>query len=248
MQKPQERIDDLQFKGLRILQDPERFCFGTDAVLLAHFADVRKGDQLADLGTGTGILPILLYGRREYGHCDAIELQEAMADMAARSVKLNGLEEKITVHHADLRELGKLLPAGGFDAVVCNPPYKKAGSGIKNASEEHAIARHEVTCTLEDVCRSAARLLKNSGRLAIIQQSDRIMDILYTMRAFDLEPKRCRLVQPRAGMPPNLMLVEGVKRGKPYMKWESTLCVFDENGAYTDEMNRIYHRGVYADE
>jgi len=248
MLQPHERIDDLQYKGLKIIQDDRRFCFGTDAVLLADFADVRRNDRLADLGTGTGILPILIRGRVAYRSCDAVEIQATMAEMAGRSVALNSLEQVIKVHTADLRDLKEVLPAGAYGAVVCNPPYKKAGSGIPNDEQAHAIARHELTCTMEDVCRSAARLLKNSGRLAMIQQSDRIMDIFFTMRQFDLEPKRCRLVQPRAGTPPNLILVEGVKQGKSYMKWESTLCVFDGQGNYTDEMNKIYHRGAYADE
>jgi len=248
MINPNERIDDLQFKGLKIIQDPKRFCFGTDAVLLADFAFVRKEEKIADLGTGTGILPILIYGRTPFKHCDAVEIQPQMAEMAQRSVELNSLQEQIKVHCMDLKNLDKLLQAGAYGTVVCNPPYKKAGSGIKNISEEHSIARHEIACNFDDICACAARLLKNGGRLSIINHSDRIMDIFFTMRKYDIEPKRCKLVQPRPGTPPNLILVEGVKQGRPYMKWESTLCVFDEQGEYTKEMNKIYHRGEYSDE
>ncbi len=240
--KAHERIDDLQFRGLKLIQNPESFCFGTDAVLLADFATVKKNAVVCDLGTGTGILPILLYGRHEFCRCDAVEIQPDMADMASRSIQYNRLENKIKIHCGDLRKVQEILPSCVYTTVVCNPPYKKNHSGEHNVQNSHALSRHEETCTLEDVCAAAAYLLKNGGRFAIINHSDRIVDIFETMRQYRIEPKRCRLVQARPNMPAYVILVEGVKEGKPYMHWESTLCIYDVNGKLNSEINRIYHR------
>ncbi len=239
--KKNERIDDLQFRGLKIIQNPDSFCFGTDAVLLADFATVKKNAVVCDLGTGTGILPILLYGRHEYVHCDAVEIQEDMAEMASRSVKLNKLDDKITVHAGDLRKVKEFLPSCAYSTVVCNPPYKKDGSGEHNQDGNHTISRHEATCSLDDICAAATYLLKNGGRFAIINHSDRIVDIFATMRKYNLEPKRVRPVQSRPNLPAYVVLVEAVKDGKPYMNWESTLCIYDKDGNLNDEINRIYH-------
>lgn len=245
--KENERIDDLQFRGLKLIQNPESFCFGTDAVLLADFATVKKKAVICDLGTGTGILPILLYGRHEFLHCDAVELQPDMADMAARSMQYNQLQDKIEVHCGDIRRVEEFLPSCAYSTVVCNPPYKKNGSGEQNRQAPHALSRHEETCTLEDVCTAAAYLLKNGGRLAMINHSDRIVDIFETMRRYRLEPKRCRLVQARPHTPPYVVLVEGVKEGRPYMHWESTLCLYDAQGNLQPEVNRIYHKNEEKD-
>lgn len=239
--KNNERIDDLQFRGLKIIQNPDSFCFGTDAVLLADFATVKKNAVICDLGTGTGILPILLYGRHEYVHCDAIEIQENIAEMASRSVKLNSLTDKITVHNKDLRNIKEILPSCAYSTVVCNPPYKKGESGEHNKDDNHSVSRHEETCTLDDVCSAAKYLLKNGGRFAMINHSDRIVDIFATMRKYNLEPKRVRPVQSRPNLPAYVVLIEAVKDGKPYMNWESTLCIYDKDGNLNDEINRIYH-------
>lgn len=239
--KPNERIDDLQFRGLKIIQNPEYFCFGTDAVLLADFATVKKNAKICDLGTGTGILPILLYGRHEYVKCDAVEIQDFMAEMASRTVKLNNLEDRITIHNADLRDLKGVLPSCEYSTVVCNPPYKKDGSGEHNKDDAHSVSRHEATCTLDDVCSAANYLLKNGGRFAMINHSDRIVDIFATMRKYNIEPKRVRPVQSRPHTPAYVVLIEGVKEGKPYMNWEPTLCIYDKDGNINDEINRIYH-------
>jgi len=237
-----ERIDDLQFRGLKLIQNPESFCFGTDAVLLSDFATVKKNAVVCDLGTGTGVIPILLYGRHEFTRCDCIEIQSDMADMASRSMKLNGLEDKIRVFNNDLRRVKEFLPPCEYSTVVCNPPYKKDDSGEHNPNSNHAISKHEETCTLDDVCSAAQYLLKNGGRFAMINHSDRIVDIFMTMRRYNIEPKRVRPVQSRPHLPSYVVLVEGVKEGKPYMNWESTLCIYDKNGNMTDEMNKIYHR------
>ena len=239
--KENERIDDLQFRGLKVIQNPESFCFGTDAVLLADFATVKKNAMVCDLGTGTGIIPILLYGRHEFVHCDAVEIQEDMAQMAQRSMLLNGIESKISVFNRDMRQVKEFLPSCAYSTVVCNPPYKKDCCGEHNDKKTLSLARHEATCTVEDVCAAAAYLLKNGGRLAMINHSDRIVDIFECMRKHNIEPKRVRPVQSRPNRPAYVVLVEGVKEGKPYMNWEPTLCIYDENGNINSEINRIYH-------
>ncbi len=235
-----ERIDDLQFKGLKIIQNTKKFCFGMDAVLLSHFADVRKGDRVVDLGTGTGIIPILLAGRNEVDRVYGIEIQSEMAEMAQRSVKLNHLEDKIKIIEADLKEAPAYLGKGKFDLVICNPPYKKLGSGLLNPHDSKAIARHELLCSLQDVLEAAGKLLVNGGRFAMVHQTDRLVEILYGMREVKLEPKRIRLIHPSAEKPPNLMLIEGVRNGKPHLKWMPSLFVYDRDGNYTEEIKRIY--------
>lgn len=239
--KKNERIDDLQFRGLKIIQNPEYFCFGTDAVLLADFATVKKNAKICDLGTGTGILPILLYGRHNFEHCDCVEIQPNMAEMATRTMQLNSLENKINVHLGDLRNIKEILPSCEYTTVVCNPPYKKNESGEHNASGTHATSRHEETCTLDDVCAAAKYLLKNGGRFAMVNHSDRIVDIFECMRAHNIEPKRVRPVQSRPNTPAYIVLIEGVKEGKPYMHWESTLCIYNADGTINQEINKIYH-------
>lgn len=239
--KPNERIDDLQFKGLKIIQNPDYFCFGMDAVLLSDFTVLKKNDAAADLGTGTGILPLLLWGRYDYKSMTAVEIQPYMADMASRSVTLNGLEHKINVINCDLREFGLGSQAGTMDAVISNPPYKKAGCGITSSESAQAIARHEIACCLEDVVACASRLLRNGGRFFTINHSDRIIELIENMRRFKIEPKRFRLIQPRADAPPNLVLAEGVKNGKPYVKFDPALIIYNSDGSPTDELNRIYH-------
>lgn len=240
--KQNERIDDLQFRDLKLIQNPESFCFGTDAVLLADFATVKKNAVVCDLGTGTGIIPILLYGRHNFVRCDAVEIQKDTAEMAQRSMLLNNLQDKITVNCGDLRNVKEFLPSCAYSTVVCNPPYKKSESGEHNASENLTFSRHEATCTLDDVCASASYLLKNGGRFAMINHSDRIVDIFETMRKYNIEPKRIRPVQSRPHLPPYVVLVEGVKDGRPYMNWEPTLYIYDADGNESSEIKRIYHR------
>lgn len=240
---PNERVDDLQFKGLKIIQQPSSFCFGTDAVLLSHFADVRRGDHVVDLGTGTGIIPILLAGRTEAAAITGIEIQEAMAEMAARSIALNRLEDRIKILHGDLKEAPEILGRGYLDVVVSNPPYKKQGSGKVSREDSQAISRHELRCTLEDVIQASSNLLRSGGRFCLIHQSDRMMDILFLMRAHQIEPKRIRLIHSSVRQAPNLILLEGVRDGKTYLNWMPPLIIREQDGSYTSEINEIYHRG-----
>ena len=239
-----ERVDDLQFKGLKIIQNIDKFCFGMDAVLLSHFADAKKGEQVVDLGTGTGIIPILLSGRSEVSKIYGVEIQPDMADMARRSVLLNGLQDRIEIVTGDLRESPYYLGIGKFQLVVSNPPYKKAGSGLINPSDAKAISRHEILCTLEDVLDAAKKLLADRGRLVMVHRPERMVDILYGMRQRGLEPKRVRLVHGTVNKPPSMMLIEAVKGGKPHLTWMSPLIVYDDRGNMTDEVKEIYHLEV----
>lgn len=239
---PNERIDDLQFRGLKIIQNPQYFCFGMDAVLLAHFARIKKSERAADLGTGTGILPLLLWGRYEFKHMTGLEIQPAIAEMAARSVKLNNLETQITIINQDLRDYGFGAQAGTMDAVISNPPYKKAGSGITSLGDAQALSRHEITCCLEDVIACASRLLRSQGRFYTINQSDRFIELIQLMRRYKIEPKRFRLIQSKADKPPNLVLAEGIKNARPHASFEPTLIVYNSDGSPTLELDKIYHR------
>lgn len=236
-----ERIDDLQFKGLKIIQNSQKFCFGTDAVLLSHFAGIKKGDRVVDLGTGTGIIPILLAGRMADASIHGVEIQPDMVEMAMRSVKLNNLDSRIEIIHGDIKEAPVMLGKGQYTLVVSNPPYKKTGSGIINPHDAKAIARHEILCTLEDILSVAAKLLVIGGRFAMIHQTDRLMDILMGMREQRLEPKRIRLIHPQLNKAPNLVLIEATLHGKPHLQWLPPLFIYNENGLYTNELLEIYH-------
>lgn len=239
---PNERIDDLQFRGLKIIQNTHYFCFGMDAVLLSHFVRLKKTDCAVDLGTGTGILPLLLWGRYEFRHMTGIEIQPNVADMASRSIKLNRLNEQITIINEDLRNFGFGAQAGTMDAVISNPPYKKAGSGLPSITDVQAIARHEITCCLEDVIACASRLLRNGGKFFTINHIDRIIELIELMRQYKIEPKRLRLIQPRIDKPPNLVLAEGIKNARSHVRFEPALIIYNEDGSPTRELDEIYHR------
>ncbi len=235
-----ERIDDLQRSNLKILQDPERFCFGMDAVLLSGFVTVKPGEKVTDLCTGTGIIPLLLSAKTEASEITGIEIQPEMADMARRSVEMNGLAERIHILCGDLREKGAAGDAGSQDVVTCNPPYMAAGSGIVNPEDVKALARHEVTCTLEDAVRETARLLKNGGRTAYVYRPNRLTELILCFKKYRLEPKRLKLVHPYRDREANMVLVEAVKGGGSFLKAEAPLIVFQDNGTYMPEIREIY--------
>ncbi len=235
-----EHIDELQRGGLRVIQRADAFRFGTDAVLLADFAGARRHDCVCDLGTGTGIVPLLLYGREETITVDALELQEDMARMAARSMALNGLEERIRVHCGDLRAIRTLLPHARYDLVTCNPPYGKAGGTLLNPEDSKRIARHEETCTIADVVHAAGWLLRNGGRLCCVFPAARLVELLDEMKKSRFAPKRLRLVHARAEREANLCLVEGMLDARPGLRVEAPLIIHDAVGQYTPELRRIY--------
>ena len=235
-----ERIDDLQRNGYRIIQNEEKFCFGMDAVLLSGFAKVKPGESVLDLGTGTGIIPILLSAKTEAGHLTALEIQEESADMARRSVALNGLSERISVVAGDIKEASVLFGKATFDVVTTNPPYMNDNHGLKNPDLTKAIARHEVLCSLEDVVREASLVLKPNGRFYMVHRPFRLAEIFAVMQKYKLEPKAMRLVHPFADKEPNMVLIEGLKGGKSMIKIAPPLVVYKEPGIYTDEIYEVY--------
>lgn len=238
--KENERIDDLQRNGYRIIQNPEKFCFGMDAVLLSGFARVKEGAQVLDLGTGTGIIPILLEAKTDAKHFTALEIQEESANMARRSVQLNGLEDKIDIVTGDIKEADKLFAAASFDVITCNPPYMIGKHGLTNPDAPKAIARHEILCTLEDVVRNAAKLLKPGGSFFMVHRPFRLAEIITVMTQYKLEPKRMQLVYPYIDKEPNMVLIEGCRGGKPRMTVEKPLIIFKAPNVYTDEMYDTY--------
>ena len=235
-----ERIDELQRNGYRIIQNEKKFCFGMDAVLLSGFARASKTEVALDLGTGTGIIPILMEAKTEGKHFSALEIQEEMAEMARRSVALNGLEDKITVVTGDIKEASKIFGRASFDVVTCNPPYMNQNHGLKNPDEPKAIARHELLCTFRDVAREASALLKTGGRFYLVHRPHRLVELLQTMREFHLEPKRMKFVHPYLGEEANMVLIEAFRGGKPHMRIEAPVIVYEKPGVYTQEIYDIY--------
>ncbi len=238
--KENERIDDLQRNGYCIIQDPDRFCFGMDAVLLSGFATAKDGARVLDLGTGTGIIPILLAAKTKAAHLTGLEVQADSADMAGRSVALNGLEEKINIVTGDIKGADKLFHAASFDVITCNPPYMIGAHGLKNPEDAKAIARHEILCTLEDVISQAAKLLVPGGRFFLVHRPFRLAEIIVTLTKYRLEPKRMRLVYPFADKDPNMVLLEAVRGGRPRMTVEKPLIVYSEPGVYMPEIYEVY--------
>lgn len=238
--KEGERLDDLQIKGYGIIQNPGKFCFGMDAVLLSSFAKIKKQERALDLGTGTGILPILLEAKNEGEHYTGLEIQKESVDMARRSIEYNGLEDKVDVEAGDIRNASGLFGAASFQVVTVNPPYMIGKHGLKNENEALYIARHEVLCTLDDVLRESARLLTPKGRFYMVHRPFRLPEILAKMSAYRIEPKRMRLVHPYVDKEPNMVLVEGLRGGNPRMKVEPPLVVYEKDGRYTEELLRIY--------
>ena len=237
-----EAIDDLQLDNLYLIQKKQGFRFGIDAVLLSNFANVKNKHRVIDLCTGTGIVPFLIYGKYKPKEVVGIEIQEDMVEMAIRSSKYNEIEDVVSFKNADLKDLKYLSSLGTFDVLTVNPPYKLNNAGILNPNDKLAIARHEIMCNLEDVIVSARRLLKDNGRMFIVHRPERLADIFGLMRKYKIEPKRVRLVQPNTKKAPNIVLVEGQRDGGAFLKWEETLYVYDDNGNYSEEINRIYGR------
>lgn len=238
--KENERMDDLQRNGYRIIQNPDKFCFGMDAVLLSGFVRAKAGSRILDMGTGTGIIPILLAAKTEAAHLTGLEIQEESADMARRSVALNGLEKKIAIVTGDIKEAGNLFDAASFDVITCNPPYMIGQHGLVNPGDAKAIARHEILCTLEDVIGQAAKLLKPGGNFFMVHRPFRLAEIIVLLRTYKLEPKRMQLVHPFVDKEPNMVLIEANRGGKPRMTVEKPLIVYREPGVYMEEIYEIY--------
>ncbi|MDP4088292.1 MAG: tRNA1(Val) (adenine(37)-N6)-methyltransferase [Bacillota bacterium] len=238
-----ETLDDLQLKGIHIIQKKDAFRFGVDAVLLSNFAKVKRGMRVIDLCTGTGIVPLLLAGKTEASHITGIEIQKDMVEMAKRSLQYNQLEGRIEFIHGDLKDLALMKRLDKADVITVNPPYKLKNSGIINPDDKNAIARHEILATLEDVIISARVLLRDNGRLYMVHRPERIADILCLMRKHKIEPKAIRAVHPNTKKAPNIILVEGQRDGGAFLKWQPSLYVYNDEGGYSDEINEIYGRG-----
>lgn len=238
--KDGERIDDLQCRGYRIIQNPSTFCFGMDAVLLSDFASGKEKGNVIDLGTGTGVIPMLMEAQGKGRHFVGLELQEYSADMASRSVSLNGLSSKIEIINEDIKNVAALYKTASFDVVTSNPPYINQNHGLENEKSPFNIARHEITVTLEDVVKAAAYLLKEGGSFAMIHKPFRLAEIFRVLMTHRLEPKRMCLVQPSVDKEPNMVLIEAVKGGRAMIKIEPTLVVYSQDGGYTDELLKRY--------
>lgn len=245
--KEGERLDDLGRKGYQIIQDSKRFCFGIDAVLLTGFARVKDGDTVLDLGTGTGIIPILLEAKTGASHLTGLEIQPESADMAKRSVCYNELEKKIDIVEGDIKNASEIFGRGSFDVVTCNPPYMIGAHGLTGGNESKTIARHEVLCTFEDVAREAAAVLKPGGMFYLVHRPFRLVELLGTMTKYRLEPKRMKFVHPFVDKEPNMVLIEAKKGARSRVEIEPPLIVYKSPGVYTDEIYDIYKPPEYDD-
>ena len=238
--KDGERIDDLQRCGYKIIQNTEKFCFGMDAVLLSGFCRVNADEKVIDLGTGTGILPILLSAKTKGSHFTGLEIQKESADMAERSVKLNDLCDKISIITGDIKTVADDFGAGSFDVVVSNPPYMIDNHGIKNPDGPKAIARHEIKCDFEDIAKAAKHLLKAQGRLYLVHRPFRLVELFETLTKYGLEPKRMKFVHPYIDHEPNMVLIEAYRGGKRRITVEKPLIVYESEHKYTQEIYDIY--------
>ncbi len=238
---PSERIDDLLTHDLKIIQSNEVFCFSMDAVLLARFVSlpIQKG-RIMDLCTGNGVIPILM-STRSKAKIESIEIQERLFDMAVRNVQLNDLTNQLVVHHGDLKNAPEQFGHGQYDVVTCNPPYMIGNTGDQNLNQHIAIARHEIYCTLEDVIRVSACLTRSGGKVALVHRPSRLVDLIDFMRKYRVEPKKVRFVYPKQGAEANMVLIEGIRDGKPEMKVLPPLIVYDANGSYCPELMEIYY-------
>ena len=241
--KEKERIDDLEFKGLKIIQKEGGFCFGIDAVLLSDFAkEIRNNSQVLDLGTGTGILSILLTAKTNLKKIYGIEIQEEVANMAKRSVELNQLQEKVEIINKNIKDLKNIFEKNSMDAIVTNPPYKKLDTGKTNEKENKYIARHEVTASLEDFIKISFDLLKDKGSFYMIHRPERLAEIIYTLKKNKLEPKRMRFIYSNIEQEPKLVIIKAVKNAKEFLTVEKPLFIYNKQGEYTEEILQIYHK------
>ena len=241
--RPGERLDDLQLGGLELIQNPSKFCFGVDAVFLSDFAKVKPGETVLDMGTGNGIIPVLLAGKTKGKHFTGLEIQAETAEMARRSVAHNHLEDRISIVTGDIKEAAALYGAASFEVITVNPPYMIGEHGLKNNNEAKYIARHEVYCTLQDVVEQSAKLLKDKGRFYMVHRPFRLPEIMCEMCRAKLEPKRMRLVYPYVDREPNMVLIEGLLGGNSRITVEKPLIVYEKPGVYTQEIREIYGDG-----
>jgi len=239
--KPNERIDELNIKGYQLIQRTDGFCFGMDAVLLSGFTRINTGETHLDLGTGTGVIPILLEAKYQGSFYSGLEIQPTFVDMAQRSIQLNKIEHKVTIVHGDIKEADQLFPLSSFDVITSNPPYMDSGKGLVNPSSMKAIARHEVLCTLDDVIRVASRLLKVGGRFYMVHRPHRLIEIFDVLKKYKLEPKRCQFVHSYVDKEATMVLVEAIRGAKPMIKIEAPLVIYSAPSVYTEDVRKIYN-------
>ncbi|MFL0252988.1 tRNA1(Val) (adenine(37)-N6)-methyltransferase [Clostridium neuense] len=240
--KDDETLDDLQIKGIKVIQKKKAFRFGVDAVLLANYAKIKRRARVVDLCSGTGIIPFIIAGKTEAASITGVEIQGDLVNMADRTVKYNNFEDKINFIHGDLKDIKLIKAIAKADVVTVNPPYKLCNSGIVNKNDNNAISRHEICCNLEDVIAASRVILKDNGKLFMVHRPERIADVLCMMRKYKIEPKSIKMVHPSAGKAPNIMLIEGQRDGGRFLKWEEPLYVHNEDGSYTNEIEKIYGR------
>lgn len=228
--RPGERLDDLQIGGLELIQDPKKFCFGVDAVFLSNFVRIRPGENVLDLGTGNGIIPVLLSAKTEARHITGLEIQADTAEMARRSVAHNHLEDRIDIVTGDIKEAAELFKPAFFDVITTNPPYMLADHGMRNLDDAKAIARHEVLCSLDDILRESMRLMQDKSRFYMIHRPFRLTEIMIKMHQYKIEPKRIRFVHPYIDKEPAMVLIEGVRGARPRVTVEPPLIIYDRNG------------------
>ena len=238
-----ERIDDLEFKDLKIIQNKNGFCFGIDSILLTDFAkQIKNNSKVIDLGTGTGIIPILLSAKTENTTFIGVEVQDEVAMMAKKSIKLNNLEKKIEIINNNILNLRDKYKKGSFDVVTTNPPYKKINTGVINLNNKKIISRHEITASLEDFIDIASYLLKDFGEFYMVHRPDRLVDIFSIMRNKNIEPKKIKFVFPNKNKKANLILIKGVKNAKAFLEYENNLYIYDEKENYTEDILKIYNK------
>ncbi|MBR6237932.1 MAG: tRNA1(Val) (adenine(37)-N6)-methyltransferase [Lachnospiraceae bacterium] len=239
MIKENERIDDLQYKGLRLIQNPELFCFGMDAVLLANYAKAVAGDTVVDLCTGNGVIPILMSAKTNAAKLIGVEIQKESAELADRSVRLNDLSGKVEILNEDIRRFNDFFPKGSVDVVTCNPPYMIEDHGLRNDADAKTIARHEIMCTLEDVIGTASAILKTGGMFYMVHRPFRLTEIMVTLQKYKLEPKRMRLVYPYVDKEPTMVLIEAKRDAKPRITVEKPFIIYERPGVYTEQMREF---------
>lgn len=243
-----ERVDDLHIQNYRIIQNKEGFCFGMDAVLLSDFAKVKEAETVLDMGTGTGIIPILLEAKTKGKAYMGLEIQEEFVDMARRSVQMNGQADKVTILHGDIKEAAQLFPLSTFDVITSNPPYMNSGKGLMNPSSAKAIARHEVLCSLEDVIYNASKLLRVGGRFYMVHRPQRLMEIFATLKKHRLEPKQIRMVHSYVHKEATMVLIEAIRGGNPLLKVHPPLIIYSDKNQYSSEIYKIYGKELPTNE